>query len=66
MGLLSLIDAMLETPMETVLEKIPLDSPTKAVLPGQPGVFGPLFQLLLAQESGEWGRQRHGVRAATG
>ena len=54
MGLLSLIDAMLETPMETVLEKIPLDSATKAVLLGQPSVFGPLFQLMLAHESGEW------------
>src|SRR3974390_819340 len=41
MGLLSLIDAMLETPMETVLEKIPLDSPTKSVLQGQPSVLRP-------------------------
>jgi c-di-GMP-related signal transduction protein len=54
MGLLSLIDAMLETPMETVLEKIPLDSPTKSVLLGQPSVLRPVFQLMLAHESGEW------------
>jgi EAL and modified HD-GYP domain-containing signal transduction protein len=54
MGLLSLIDAMLETPMETVLEKIPLDALTKSVLLGQASVLRPVFQLMLAQESGEW------------
>ena len=54
MGLLSLIDAMLETPMETILEKIPLDAPTKSVLLGQAGVLRPVYQLMLAHESGEW------------
>ena len=54
MGLLSLIDAMLECPMETVLEKIPLDSATNSVLLGQPSVLRPVFQLMLAHESGEW------------
>lgn len=54
MGLLSLIDAMLEMPMETVLEKIPLDHETKAVLLGRPGLLRPVFQLMLAHESGEW------------
>ena len=54
MGLLSLIDAMLETPMEAVLEKIPLDSATKSVLLGQPSMLRPVFQLMLAHESGEW------------
>jgi c-di-GMP-related signal transduction protein len=54
MGLLSLIDAMLETPMPAVLEKIPLDSATNAVLLGQPSALFPVFQLMLAHESGEW------------
>lgn len=54
LGLLSLIDAMLEMPMETVLEKIPLDQATKAVLLGQPSMLRPVFQLMLAHESGEW------------
>ncbi|HKV77861.1 MAG TPA: HDOD domain-containing protein [Candidatus Sulfotelmatobacter sp.] len=54
MGLLSLIDAMLETPMQAVLEKIPLDGATNAVLLGQPSVLRPVFQLMLAHESGEW------------
>ncbi len=54
MGLLSLIDAMLETPMQTVLDKIPLDASTKSVLLGQPSVLRPVYQLMLAHESGEW------------
>jgi len=54
LGLLSLIDAMLEMPMAEVLEKIPLDHATKAVLLGQPSVLRPVFQLMLAHESGEW------------
>jgi c-di-GMP-related signal transduction protein len=54
LGLLSLIDAMLEMPMADVLEKIPLDHETKAVLLGQPSVLRPVYRLVLAHESGEW------------
>ncbi len=54
LGLLSLIDAMLELPMAEVLEKISLDQATKAVLLGQPSVLRPVYQLMLAHESGEW------------
>lgn len=54
MGLLSLIDAMLEMPMESVLEKIPLDQETKSVLLGRASVLRPVYQLMLAQECGEW------------
>lgn len=54
LGLLSLIDAMLESPMEEILERIPLDQATKAVLLGKPSPLRPVYQLMLAQESGEW------------
>ncbi len=54
LGLLSLIDAMMEMPMQEVLEKIPLDRATKAVLLGQPSELRPVYQLMLAHESGEW------------
>ncbi len=54
LGLLSLIDAMLEMPIEVVLEKIPLDHETKAVLLGKASVLRPVYQLMLAHESGEW------------
>jgi len=54
LGLLSLIDAMLEMPMADVLTRIPIDAATKAVLLGQPSPLRPMFQLMLAHESGEW------------
>ena len=54
LGLLSLIDAMLEMPMSEVLTKLPLDSETKAVLLGQPSALRAVYQLILAHESGEW------------
>ena len=58
MGLLSLIDAMLEMPMASVLEKVPLDRETKAVLLGQASLLRPVYQLMLAHESGEWDAAR--------
>jgi c-di-GMP-related signal transduction protein len=54
LGLLSLLDAMLEIPMSKVLEKVPIDRETKAVLLGQPSILRPIYQLMLAHESGEW------------
>ena len=54
LGLLSLIDAMLEIPMTKALELIPLDQATKAVLLGQPSPLRPIFRLMLGHESGEW------------
>jgi c-di-GMP-related signal transduction protein len=54
LGLLSMLDVMLETPMSEILDKIPLDSETKAVLRGEPSLLRPLYQLMLSHESGEW------------
>jgi EAL and modified HD-GYP domain-containing signal transduction protein len=54
MGLLSIMDAILEVTMEVLLEQLPVDHETKAVLLGQNSSLRPLYQLMLAQESGEW------------
>jgi c-di-GMP-related signal transduction protein len=54
LGLLSMLDIMLEMPMAEILEKIPLDSETKAVLRGEASLLRPIYQLILAHESGEW------------
>lgn len=54
MGLLSLIDAMLEIPMQDILERISLDQATKAVLLGEPSPLQPVFQLILSHEGGQW------------
>lgn len=55
MGLLSMMDVILETPMAQVLENVPVDQETKSVLLGGASRLRPLYQLMLAQESGEWG-----------
>jgi len=54
LGLLSIIDAMLEMPMAEVLDRLPLDRETKSVLLGQPSSLRPVYRLMLAHESGEW------------
>ncbi len=54
MGLMSLMDAILEMPMSEVLEKVPLDQPIKNVILGGPSHLRTIYRLMLAQESGEW------------
>jgi c-di-GMP-related signal transduction protein len=54
MGLLSVMDAILEVSLEVLLEQLPVDKETKAVLLGQNSSLRPLYRLMLAQESGEW------------
>jgi len=54
MGLLSLMDTILEIPMSQMLDNIPIDQETKSVLLGGGSRLRPFYQLMLAQESGEW------------
>jgi len=55
MGLFSMIDAILEIPMAKVLEVVPVDGDTRAVLLGERSNLRPLYDLMLARESGDWG-----------
>lgn len=55
-GLLSLMDAILEIPMGVVLEGISLDRETRSVLLGQPSVLDPIYRLMLAQETADWAK----------
>jgi len=54
LGLLSLMDAILKIPMSRVLESVPVDQETKSLLLGGASRLRPFYQLMLAQESGEW------------
>jgi EAL and modified HD-GYP domain-containing signal transduction protein len=54
MGLLSVMDAVLEVGMDVLLEQLPVERETKAALLGQNSALRPLYRLMLAQESGEW------------
>jgi c-di-GMP-related signal transduction protein len=54
MGLLSLMDTMLEVPMHQVLDNVHIDQESKVVLLGGAGRLRPFYQLMLAQEAGDW------------
>ena len=54
MGLLSIMDSILEVTMDVLLQQLPVDQETKTALLGQKSSLRPLYQLMLAQESGEW------------
>jgi EAL and modified HD-GYP domain-containing signal transduction protein len=54
LGLLSLMDSILEVPMAEVLDSVPIDQETKSVLLGGGSRLRPLYQLMLSQECGDW------------
>ena len=54
LGLLSLMDSILDMPMYRVLENVPVDQRIKELLLGGPSPLRPFYRLILAQESGEW------------
>lgn len=53
-GLLSLMDVILEIPMGVVLEGISLDRETRAVLLGQKSELDSVYRLMLSQEVADW------------
>jgi len=55
-GLLSLMDAILEIPMREVLEGLPIDAGARTVLLEDAGPLSPVFDLMLAVEAGGWPR----------
>jgi EAL and modified HD-GYP domain-containing signal transduction protein len=53
-GLLSLMDAILELPMGLVLDGISLAPDVRAVLLGERCRLSPIYDLMLTQEAGQW------------
>jgi c-di-GMP-related signal transduction protein len=53
-GLFSLMDAILQVPMFVVVDGMPLDRETRAVLLGNDSALSSVYQLVLAQEDAEW------------
>jgi EAL and modified HD-GYP domain-containing signal transduction protein len=53
-GLLSLMDAILEIHMREVIEGLPLDDDAKIVLLENKGPLAPIYELMLAMEAGIW------------
>ncbi len=55
-GVFSMLDALLETPMEQVLERIAIPESVADALLSRSGIYGPILALAEACESGEPGR----------
>ena len=58
LGLMSLLDVILEVPLSEVLERVPISQEIKAALLGEPSPLSVPFDLALAQETGNWDRMR--------
>ena len=60
MGLLSLMDAILEVPIGVVVDQLPLDPLTKAQLlcarTNNKTALSPIYDLMVAREGGDWGK----------
>ncbi|HEX8816865.1 MAG TPA: HDOD domain-containing protein [Terriglobales bacterium] len=54
MGLMSLMSAILEMPVTSIVEHISLDHDIKSVLLEEPSPLQPFYQLMIAQEAGHW------------
>lgn len=54
-GLLSAMEPILGRPMAQVLDRLPLDKEFRDALVGKPSRLLPIAQLMVAQESGDWG-----------
>lgn len=54
MGMFSLIDGIMDRPIEEVLEKIPIESDIKDALLGKEGRLRDIYQLILSYEKGDW------------
>jgi c-di-GMP-related signal transduction protein len=58
LGLMSLLDVILEIPLAELLERVPISQEIKAALLGEPSPLAAPFELVLAQESGNWSRMK--------
>ncbi|HWX39056.1 MAG TPA: HDOD domain-containing protein [Candidatus Sulfotelmatobacter sp.] len=54
MGLLSVIDAILDQPLETILVELPVRLEIKEALLSQKGVYSRLLEIAVAHEFAEW------------
>jgi len=54
MGLLSVLDALYEEPMEDIVKRLPLPDDVLEALTGETGTMGTVLHCVKAYEQGEW------------
>jgi len=62
LGLLSVMDALLNMRMVDVLTELPVDDEIKKALLGKPSRYRPIFEVVLDYESGTWEQLTHSAR----
>lgn len=62
LGLLSVMDALLNVRMADVLKEIPIDDEIKKALLGRPSRYRPIFEVVLDYESGTWDQLAQSAR----
>ena len=62
LGLLSVMDALLNMSMVDVLAEIPVDNEIRKALLGRPSRYRPIFEVVLDYESGTWEQLAHSAR----
>jgi len=62
LGLLSVMDVLLNTRMTEVLAQLPVDEDIKQALLGQDSRYRPIFEVVLDYESGTWEQLAHSAR----
>lgn len=56
LGILSLLDVLLETPLSRILQTLPISPEMKAALDGDPSPLGQVLELVTSLESADWRR----------
>ena len=54
LGMFSLIDVLLDMPMDEVVQRLPLDEPLKNALLGQPSPLRQVLDTVISYERGDW------------
>jgi EAL and modified HD-GYP domain-containing signal transduction protein len=62
-GMFSLLDALLDQPMERVLQDLPLGTATRAALLHRTGELGALLNAVIGYERGHWADAERGIGA---
>ena len=64
LGLLSLLDAMLNMPLPEILAGLPVDAEIRNALNGRPSRLRSLFEVVLDYETGTWEQLSESCQAA--
>ena len=56
MGMFSVLDAIMDLPLEKVLESVPIEEDIADSLSGKPGQYRDILDIALCLESGDWGK----------